>query len=664
MIQAAALQTLDLEARTVEVVFTTGALVNHWVWHKGDVRRMPTRIDVTPEAIDLAFLKASGPVLDSHQSWDSRAVIGVVEDAWVKNGEGRAVIRFADTEDVEPIWQRVSQGILRNVSAGFEVLEQEARTEDLDGGGEIEVIHFSKIRVVEISMCAVPADRGSRVQSDAGPPLSFGQVYRPGETADPSAQETPAPVAAQVQAADAAEDAIKGETDMADKTQSAAPVAPTPTPVDAAAIRQQAAQDERARIAGIDTVAQQLGADEALVTQAKEDGMSVDAFRTAAVDAFAAKAQADTRGIGGARQTATVQADAREKFVQGAELGVMARAGLGGERNEFTGLTLSELARQSLDLLGIRSPASRLDMVGMAFTQAGSHTTSDFAHILSSIAGKAALKGWEEAEETFQLWTSVGTLTDFKPTTRVGLGLLDALPEVVEGANYTYGTVGDRGEPITLATYGRLFRITRQAIINDDLSMLSSIPMKGGRAARRTIGNLVYGVLTGNPNMSDGTALFHADHNNLAGSGAAPSIATLSAGRTAMKTQKEREGGPSLNIRPAYILSPAALETDFDQLINSTVDPTATKGHAKNPVAGMAEVISDARLDDASATAWYLAANPAAFDTIEVAYLDGVQSPYIEQKTGWTSDGVELKVRIDAGVAPLDFRTMYKNAGA
>jgi len=205
-------------------------------------------------------------------------------------------------------------------------------------------------------------------------------------------------------------------------------------------------------------------------------------------------------------------------------------------------------------------------------------------------------------------------------------------------------------------------RITRQAIINDDLDLLGRIPRRMGRAARRTIGDLVFAILTSNPNMSDGVALFHSDHKNLAAAGSAPSVTSLSAARAAMGTQKD--GDATLNVAPKYLLVPAALEASANQLINSTVDPTASKGHATNPVAGMAEVIADGRLDAASATAWYLAADPNGYDTIEVAYLDGMESPYLEEQNVWTSDGVEMKVRVDAGVAPLASQTLYKNAGA
>jgi phage major head subunit gpT-like protein len=58
--------------------------------------------------------------------------------------------------------------------------------------------------------------------------------------------------------------------------------------------------------------------------------------------------------------------------------------------------------------------------------------------------------------------------------------------------------MSDRGVNLVLATYGKIFPITRQAIINDDLGAFTKVPAKMGTAAKRTIGNLVYAILTSN----------------------------------------------------------------------------------------------------------------------------------------------------------------------
>ena len=103
--------------------------------------------------------------------------------------------------------------------------------------------------------------------------------------------------------------------------------------------------------------------------------------------------------------------------------------------------------------------------------------------ILLDVANKALLQGWEEAAETFEQWTKKGQLSDFKTAHRVGLGGFSSLRQVREGAEYKYVTTKDKGESIALATYGEIFSITRQAIINDDLNQLTDVPMKMGRAA-------------------------------------------------------------------------------------------------------------------------------------------------------------------------------------
>ncbi|WP_316207588.1 ClpP-like prohead protease/major capsid protein fusion protein [Bradyrhizobium sp. SZCCHNR3118] len=363
--------------------------------------------------------------------------------------------------------------------------------------------------------------------------------------------------------------------------------------------------------------------------------------------------------------------DATEKFVQGATLGLLHKTamGLGGERNEFTGRRLHEIARMSLDLRGIRSDGDEMTMIGAAFqpvVMAGALSSSDFINILANVAHKSMLKGYEEAEETFQKWTAKGSLTDFKTATRVDLGVFPVLDLVGEGAEYKYAKLTDRGVTLALATYGKMFPITRQAIKNDDLSAFTKVPAKMGRAAKRTVGNLVYGILTTNGNMPDGNALFSAAHKNIAtGAGSVLGVAPLDAGRAAMAKQKDPDSNAvALNVRPSYLLAPVALQGTAHQLMASQAEPGQNNAAVANRVANMAEVITDGRLDAASLTGWYLAGSPTQYDTIEVSYLDGVEQPVLEQREGWNVDGVEFKVRHDAGVNLLDFRALYFGAGA
>lgn len=369
----------------------------------------------------------------------------------------------------------------------------------------------------------------------------------------------------------------------------------------------------------------------------------------------------DATPIAGTR-VVTIE-DERDKFRAGVSNAIMARSGLAKQdsANQYRGYSLFEIARASMENAGIKTGGmDKMALVAAAFT----HTGSDFPLLLANVAEKAMMKGYEEAEETFQLWTTAGVLSDFKAAKRVDLNTFPALAEVADGAEYSYATIGERGESIQLATYGKRFSITRHTIINDDLDAFSKIPRRMGRAAIRTVGNLAYAVLTGNPTMSDGVALFHASHGNVP-TGAAISTASVDAMRVAMAKQTDGEA-TALNVRLAHLLVPVALEGTARVVAESEfeVGASAKNNTVPNSVRGTFDVISDARLDVASANTWYGAANSAMHDTVEVAYLDGNQAPTLEQQSGWAVDGVEFKVRIDAGVKALDHRTLAMNAGA
>lgn len=340
--------------------------------------------------------------------------------------------------------------------------------------------------------------------------------------------------------------------------------------------------------------------------------------------------------------------------------------------NPYAMMSLFEMAQASLVDRGINIGAlgNRSQIVNLAFT----HSSSDFSHILAGGAEQSVLAGWQNSGETFQQWTKKGSLSNFREAKRVGLNGFSKLRQVREGAEYKYITTSDEGVPIALATYGEIFTITRQAIINDDLSQLTSIPMAMGRAASRTVGELVYLMLVASQKFTDGKELFHADHKNVI----ALDMTTegLDAARKAMRLQEDANGD-ALNITPAFILVPAALESAANRAVLSSssllqigtqeVGGKDVPVYNQNPgimnvVKDMAQVIVEPRLDKYHPKEWYVTA-AQGMDTFEVAYLDGMDSPYLEQQEGFTVDGVAWKVRIDAGVAPLDYRGLVKSTG-
>ncbi|WP_445363327.1 ClpP-like prohead protease/major capsid protein fusion protein [Microbulbifer sp. ANSA003] len=324
------------------------------------------------------------------------------------------------------------------------------------------------------------------------------------------------------------------------------------------------------------------------------------------------------------------------------------------EGNELSGYSMMEIARILMQAHGQSlSGLDRMGVVAAAFT----HSSGDFATVLGNIANKSMLKGYEEAQEIFPRFTSVGNLSDFKLTTRTDLGSFPSLRQVAPGAEFKYVEIGERAETAALATYGELFSINRQAIINDDLGAFTRIPQKMGLAAVRTVGDLVFSILLNNPKMADGKALFHADHGNLA-SAALINTASIDAAR--VKMGKQKDGSAVLNIRPKFLLcdiadegsAKVALESEFE------VGESSKNNTTPNSVRNIAEVLSDARLSGHNG--WYLNADPVVHDTIEVLYLDGQQAPVLEEQNGWSVDGVEFKVRLDAAAKAWDAKGMVK----
>ena len=581
----------------------------------------------TKDEVDLERLNSSAPLLYNHARGDNQNRIGVVERAWIENGRGMAEVRISRREDAEGIWQDVKDGILRNVSVAYQINERKLEQEQEDAPDIYRVTSWTPM---EISLVDIPADAT----------VGIGRSYSDNSDFITNQKDRP----------------MNETIDKPETTDS----------VNIDEVRN-AAMDEGAKTAL--SFEQKRREEIRALFEAHEDfislrdtclddpSTSIDKARKLLLDDIGKSQQPVSNN-----SRIEIGETENDKFSRAAEDAIAFRAGIADSSKkptELYGYTMLEMARKSLEMRGVNTARmDKRELVGRAFT----HSTSDFPKLLENNARKAMLKGYEEAEEVFSRFTKTGNLSDFKEHTRVGMGVFESLDEIKEGAEYKHGTIGKKYETIKLATYGKMFSITRQAIINDDLSIFTEIPRKMGRAAARTVGDLVFSVITANPTMSDGKTLFHADHKNLANTGAAISAASVGAARTAMRKQKD--GDATLNISPSLLLVPAALEDTARVLMASETDPSQANSRKPNPVRNAAEIIVDARLDSSSLTSWYLLADPNRFDTIEVGYLDGVAAPFLDSQDGWNVDGAEYKVRIDAAAAPLEYRNMYKNPGA
>jgi hypothetical protein len=240
---------------------------------------------------------------------------------------------------------------------------------------------------------------------------------------------------------------------------------------------------------------------------------------------------------------------------------------------------------------------------------------------------------------------------------------LDDLDQIVNDSGYKYGERVDAAETFSIATYGKLFAITRTTIVNDDLQAMVDMLQAMGEAAARKIGDLPYGVLTTNGNMRDGKALFHADHGNL-GTNGVISETTIGEAIALAKKQKGLKSKQLLNINLEYFIAPAGIEGACEIFFASNQFSGSGVGSTRSNIYGGTRFqrAYDARLDASSGVSYYFAGPKGK--TVKVFFLGGQETPYMETRTGWGVDGVEYKVRIDAAAKAVDWKAMVKNAGA
>ena len=325
--------------------------------------------------------------------------------------------------------------------------------------------------------------------------------------------------------------------------------------------------------------------------------------------------------------------------------------------NPFLHARIPEMGRQILAARGM-SPRDLSD--SQVVSRLINHTTSDFADLLESTAYRVLRESYRAAPSGIRRIARKSTARDFRPKAAVMLDGWPALEKVHEGAEFTHGSPATSKESYRIETFGRMFAITRQALVNDDLGAFGGMTKAFARSATELEARTLAALVTSNPVMSDTKALFHTDHGNLAGTGAVLSVASLGAARAAMRLQKGLDGVTPIDAAPRYLLVPAALETLAESVVAQIY---ATKVDDANPFSGRLEVVVDPRLDAVSTKAWYLFADSSALDTIEYSYLENDEGPAVTVKDGFDIDGVTVKVRLDFGCGALDWRGAYRNDG-
>ena len=333
-------------------------------------------------------------------------------------------------------------------------------------------------------------------------------------------------------------------------------------------------------------------------------------------------------------------------------------AQLGDAGKQFRGYSLMECVRTFSESRGISTVGrSKSEMVAMAM-----HSTSDFPLLFSNLAGKSLDAAYNEEPHTWKALARQRNLPDFKQASDLVIAADLAPEQLLEGGEYKKGTLKEAQATWKLATYARKICITRQAIINDDLSALECVPEYLGRGFRRLESNLVWALITGNAVTSvDNQALFAAGHANT-GTGVI-GIAGMNAAKKAMRKQTDISG-VTVNLTPDYLVVPSDLEaTALQFLYPSGYAPAAMTGAAgPNVYAGSMQLIVEPRLDG-SAVQWYAAAGPSKVDGLVFGYLADEPGPSITPVPERDPDGLSILARFDFGAAVMNYRFIYRSSG-
>ena len=293
-------------------------------------------------------------------------------------------------------------------------------------------------------------------------------------------------------------------------------------------------------------------------------------------------------------------------------------------------------------------------------------STIDIGGILSNVANKFLLEGFFSVERTWRNICAVRNVSDFKTVTSYRLIGRDQYEIVAPGGELKHGTLGNESYSNKADTYGLLLAIDRRDIINDDLGAITTVPRKLGRGSGLKINDVFWGVFLNN------AAFFKAGNKNLlTGTDTVLSIDGLSKAEKAFADQVDSDGKP-IGIQPAVMLVPTALSAMATMLYKS-LEIRDTTASTKYPVANphqnkfRAEVsryLSNSSYTGNSEKAWYLLADPTDLPVIEVAFLNGQESPTIETADAdFGTLGIRMRGFHDFGCSLQDPKAGVRSKG-
>lgn len=622
-------RSYDAEAHTVGLVMSSGARVPRF--------GMVEELAITPDAVDLSRVPfGQVRLLDSHNVGSIDAIIGTVIEAHIEAAHLVGTARFADTDRGRAVEARIAAGERIGVSVGYQVLRWSLTS--IDNG--VEVWRADKWSLMEASLVAVPADPSGAVRA-APDNINLEQRTMP---------ETIA----------AAAPAAQPQTTI---TAAAPPPAPAPAP-GGPTIRMSAADQAAAYRS-----AEGLNLPAGFVTRAIDAGNTLDQFRDAALHHLAERSQQTRQrpyiAIGGDGGETLDNPEFLGRAISDALYARMRGKPGEGPAADFRGLTVTEMMRE----MGRRQNVRGIDRMdrgavvdwAMATRAGGAHTTSDFPNLLISSGNRVLVDAYHAAETPLKQLARPRDAVDFRTLTAIKLGEAPKLLEVQESGEVGYGTRAEEKEAFRVRTFARIFSLSRQAIVNDDLGAFADTNTAWGRAAAETEASEMVALFLANTgdgaDMDDGDPLYTTDRGNKAASGTVIDETNLGLARKALRDMKGLDGTTPIGVTPRHLVVGSAKETEAEKML-AAITPAASGD--VNPFAGKLNLLVEPRL---TGNAWRLFADPADLAVLVIAYLNGNAGPELQEREGWTTLGMEFRAVLDFGCGLNDWRGTYLNPG-
>jgi hypothetical protein len=285
---------------------------------------------------------------------------------------------------------------------------------------------------------------------------------------------------------------------------------------------------------------------------------------------------------------------------------------------------------------------------------AAAWATHSISGILSSTVNKFLLAGFDSVESAWRSISSVRSVNDFKAINQYRLNGAFSFEKVAPGGELKNAAASDETRTISAETYGIMTSVTRTDLINDDLGALTAVPQRIGRGGALKLNDVFWAEF-----LNDST-FFTTAKGNKKTSATALGLAGLKEALALYRKLKDSDGKP-MATQPRVLLTPVDLEITAAELMNSIqISSGNTSGQpSTNVFAGRYEVVSSTYLTDTAD--YYLLASPADLPVMEVAFLNGVQSPIVETaEADFNVLGVQMRGYFDFGCAKAEDKAGVK----